>query len=190
VLLVDDHQPEPLDGCEHRGARADAHARLAYAQPPPLVVALAGRQSRVQNRHRVAEALHEAADHLRREHDLRHKHDRAAALLERDRRRTQVELGLPRAGYPMEQQPLRAPASQGAEQRRERIALLAGQRQRLAGARADRELGRAARHVARLESQQAMGGEPSQRRMATLERARNARPPRERAEDPLLQGGE
>jgi hypothetical protein len=41
VLLVDDDQPEVVERCEHGRARADADARLAAAQPPPLVVALA-----------------------------------------------------------------------------------------------------------------------------------------------------
>ena len=41
VLLVDDDQPEALDRGEDRRARADGDPRLARAQAPPLVVALA-----------------------------------------------------------------------------------------------------------------------------------------------------
>ena len=51
MLLVDHDQPEVVERREHGRARADAHARLAAAQPPPLVVALALRQPRVQHRH-------------------------------------------------------------------------------------------------------------------------------------------
>jgi hypothetical protein len=42
VLLVDDDQPSPRMRREDGRARADADARLARAQPRPLVVALAG----------------------------------------------------------------------------------------------------------------------------------------------------
>ena len=42
MLLVDDHQPDVVHRREDRRARADAHPRLARAQPCPLVVALAG----------------------------------------------------------------------------------------------------------------------------------------------------
>ena len=41
VLLVDDDQAEVGERGEDRRARADAHAGLAAAHPPPLVVALA-----------------------------------------------------------------------------------------------------------------------------------------------------
>ncbi len=103
VLLVDDDQPEPLDGREDRGARADGDPRLAAAQPPPLVVALALRQRGVQERDGVAEARGEARDGLRRERDLRHERDHALAALERRGRRAQVDLGLARAGDAVQQ---------------------------------------------------------------------------------------
>ena len=50
MLLVDDDQPEVAQRREDRRARADAHARLAAAQPLPLVVALAQPELRVQHR--------------------------------------------------------------------------------------------------------------------------------------------
>ena len=81
MLLVDDDQPEVGDGREHRRARADRDARLARAQPPPLVVALALAERRVQQRDGVAEARLEARDGLRRERDLGHEHDHALAAL-------------------------------------------------------------------------------------------------------------
>jgi hypothetical protein len=45
VLLVDHDQAQVADGGKHRGPRADADARLAAPHPPPLVVALAGREA-------------------------------------------------------------------------------------------------------------------------------------------------
>ena len=98
VLLVDHHEPEPLDGREHRRARPDRDPRLAGAQPPPLVVALALAERGVQQRDGVAEARLEAPDRLRGQRDLRHEHDHALPALERPRRGAQVDLGLARAG--------------------------------------------------------------------------------------------
>ena len=77
---------------EHGRARADADARLAAAQPRPLVVALAVGELRVQDGDGVAEALHEPRDDLRRQRDLGHEHDHVAA-----RRRASRP---PRAGRP------------------------------------------------------------------------------------------
>ena len=103
VLLVDDDQAEVADRGEDGRARADADARLAAAQPPPLVVALAGREGRVEDREAVAEAGAEAGDGLRGEADLGDEDDRAAAALQRRLDRGQVDLGLARAGDAVEQ---------------------------------------------------------------------------------------
>ena len=103
MLLVDDDQPEPLDRGEDGRARADGDPRLAGAQPPPLVVALALAQRRVQQRDRVPEARREARDGLRRQRDLRDERDHALATLQRRRRRAQVDLGLARAGDAVQQ---------------------------------------------------------------------------------------
>ena len=91
-------RPRPLDRREDRRARADRDPRLARAQPPPLVVALALAERGVQQRDGVAEARLEAPDRLRRQRDLRHEHDHALPALERPRRGAQVDLGLARAG--------------------------------------------------------------------------------------------
>ena len=103
MLLVDHHQPEVGDGGEHGRARPDGDPRLAGAQPPPLVVALAFAERGVQQRHGVAEARLEARDGLRRERDLRHEHDHAAPALERVRAGAQVDLGLAGAGDAVQQ---------------------------------------------------------------------------------------
>ena len=105
VLLVDHDQAEPRHRREDGRARADDDPRLAGAQPPPLVVALAVRERGVQQRDRVAEARLEAGDGLRRQRDLRDEHDHALAVGERLRGRAQVDLGLARAGDAV-QQPL------------------------------------------------------------------------------------
>ncbi len=119
MLLVDDDQPEVLDRGEHGRARPHAHPRLALAQPPPLGVALAGRQPRVQHGDGVAEAFDEAPDDLRGERDLGHEHDRAAPLLQRGGGGAQVDLGLARPGHAVQQPLLGAPRAQRRDQRRE-----------------------------------------------------------------------
>ena len=103
VLLVDDDQPEVGDRREDGGARADGDPRLAGAQAPPLVVALALAERGVQQRDGVAEARLEAPDGLRRERDLRHEHDHALAALQRRGGGAQVDLGLARAGHAVQQ---------------------------------------------------------------------------------------
>ena len=106
MLLVDDDQPEPLDRGEHGRARADADPRLAAAQAHPLVVALARREPRMRHGDGVAEALDEARHRLRRQPDLGHEHDHAAALRERGLGGAQVDLGLAGAGDAVQEQRL------------------------------------------------------------------------------------
>ena len=104
VLLVDHDQAEVADRREDGGARSDADARLAAAQAPPLVVALARREGRVQNREAIAEPGAEARHRLRGEADLGDEDDRAPAPGERGLDRGQVDLGLARAGDAVEEQ--------------------------------------------------------------------------------------
>ena len=85
--------------------------RLATAHAPPLVVALACGEPRVDHRHGVAEALDEAAGGLRRQRDLGHEHDRRAAARERHLDGPEVDLGLAAAGDAVEQQRLPAAAA-------------------------------------------------------------------------------
>ena len=98
VLLVDHDQADVRQRREHGRARAHAHASLAAAKPDPLVVALAGPELRVQHGHLVAEALLEAPGCLRRERDLRHENDCAAARREGGLAGADVDLGLAAAG--------------------------------------------------------------------------------------------
>ena len=84
MLLVDDDQRRGRSSGANTAERGPTQIRASpRAQPPPLVVALAGAELRVQHRDRVAEALDEARDDLRRQRDLGHEHDhrrRSSAL--------------------------------------------------------------------------------------------------------------
>ena len=104
VLLVDDEQAEVGERREDRRAGADADARLAAAQPAPLVVALAVGEGRVQDRDAVAEPGPEAGHGLRREADLGDEDDRRPAPGQHRLDRGQVDLGLARAGDPVQEQ--------------------------------------------------------------------------------------
>ena len=143
MLLVDYDQPKALDRREHSRARADAHARLAGAQAPPFLVALAGTQPRVQHGHRLAKTLLEAADDLRRERDLGHEHDRSAILCEGGRGGAQVDLGLARAGHPVQQAPVEAALEQRAAQRLQHALLRVRQLRRPRTAATDRQMAHA-----------------------------------------------
>ena len=120
VLLVDHDQAEVADRGEDGRARADADARLAAAQAPPLVVALAGGEGRVEDREAVAEPGPEARHRLRREADLGDEDDRAAAARQRRLDRGQVDLGLARAGDAVQQLLARARRPRRRARRRSR----------------------------------------------------------------------
>ena len=72
--------------------------RLARDDPLALVPPLGLREAGVEKRDAVAEARAEAAERLRRERDLRHEDDRAAARGERGLAGADVDLGLAAAG--------------------------------------------------------------------------------------------
>ena len=119
MLLVDDDQPDVGHRREDRRARADADPRLAArAAAPTRRGARPGESARVQDGDRVAEALDEARDDLRRQRDLGHEHDDAAAGRERRRRGLQVDLGLPRAGDAVQEQPRRRAPRPGSRRAR------------------------------------------------------------------------
>ena len=104
VLLVDDHEAEVAHRREDRRARADDDSRLAARDPIALVAPLGLPERRVEDRDRVPEALPEPAHRLRRERDLRHEHDRAAAARERRVAGLEVHLRLAAPGRPDEQE--------------------------------------------------------------------------------------
>ena len=104
MLLVDADQPEAVDGREHRRACPDDDACLAARDALALVAALGVGQPRVEDRDAVAEPCGEATGRLRRQRDLRHEHDRAEPTFEGSRARAEVDLGLPAARRPREQE--------------------------------------------------------------------------------------
>ena len=162
LLLVDDHEPRPLQRCEKRGARADDDVGHPVEDAAPFVIAFAGRERGVQKRDAFAEARHEPRDDLRRERDLRHEDDDAVAHRERARRGTQVDLGLPARRDTVKQE-RRARAETG-DDRPERVGLSRG-RGRVAHrvVLAERELARDAAHAARAFEHQTAFGERARR---------------------------
>ena len=129
MLLVDHDQPDVVERREHRRSRPDAHARLAAAQPQPLVAALAPTEAGVEHRDDVAEPGLEPSHGLRRERDLGHQDDRGPPGRERGLDRLEVHLGLARAGHAVEQEPPPGAliAAQSGQDRVQRVALLARQ---------------------------------------------------------------
>ena len=164
MLLVDDDQPESAQRREDGRARADADPRLARPQPRPLVVALAGRELRVQDGDGVAEARDEARHDLRRQRDLGDEHDHPAAARERRRGGPQVDLGLARAGDAVQQQPL---ARRRGHDRAQRRGLVGGE---LAAARARRRRRRARARGARRAARCSTSPRASSRRSAARSR--------------------
>src|SRR6185437_7460502 len=107
---------------------------LADAQATPLLAALGDRQARVQDRDRLAEALDEAPDDLRRECDLRNEHDRTTSTLQGLGCDPQVDLCLARPRDAREQPRLRSPTRKCLAELAKGVALLCSQRRWLAGA--------------------------------------------------------
>ena len=159
MLLVDHDQAEPPHRGEDGRARTDAHPRLPRPQPRPLVVALAGRELRMQDGDRVAEARDEARHDLRGQRDLGDEHDHSAAVREGLLGGPQVDLRLARAGDAVQQHPL---ARRGGHDRAQRRGLVGGQlRLRARGADGDVQ-GRPA-HDARRDAREAARLQPAQR---------------------------
>ena len=104
VLLVDDHETEIPNRSEDRRPCPHDDPRLATRDAVALVTPLGLPERRVENRDRVAEALAEPADRLRRERDLGHEHDRAEPARECRLARLEVDLRLAAPGRPDEQE--------------------------------------------------------------------------------------
>src|ERR687890_1712888 len=93
-----------MDRGDDGGAGADADTRLTAAQAPPLVVALAGGEGRVEHGEAVAEPGAEAGDGLRCQPDLGDEDDRSPAALQCRLDGGQVDLGLARSGDAVEEE--------------------------------------------------------------------------------------
>ncbi len=96
-------RPSGSNRRKNRRARADDDARAALADLVPFVVAFTGGQVAVQHSDEClefagAEPRFESFDGLRRERNLRHKHNRSLALFERVCDGLQVNFGFARTG--------------------------------------------------------------------------------------------
>ncbi|MNM95964.1 hypothetical protein D3C81_1084270 [compost metagenome] len=111
VFFVDDDQAGLRQRREDRRARADDHPCFATRCGCPHPRAFVVVQARMQRMHRDAQAAAEAGQHLRRQPDLRHQHQRLAALLQALADRLQIHLGLAAAGDTVEQEGLEAVAA-------------------------------------------------------------------------------
>ena len=103
MLLVDADHAERRERREHGRAGADDDGRLAGNDPFALVPPFGVGETRVEQRHPVAEAGAEAAERLRRQRDLRHEDDRASGAGESGLTRPDVHLGLAAPGRAGEQ---------------------------------------------------------------------------------------
>ena len=89
---------------KHRAARADHHPRLAEADAPPFVEALARRLSReCSTAASSPKRAVQPGDHLGRERDFGNQHDGALARLQRPADQADVDLGLAAAGHAVQQ---------------------------------------------------------------------------------------
>ena len=104
VLLVDDDEAEPRKRSEDRRACADDHRRIAVADASPLVPALAGPETAVQDGHGIAEAGAHAIDQLMRERDLGHEEQDAPPRGQRPFGGGEEDLGLAAPGDPVQEE--------------------------------------------------------------------------------------
>ncbi len=180
-------RPRSRQRREHRRARADAHPRLAAAQPLPLVVALTDAQRRVQDRDDIAEAGLKAPQDLGGERNLGHEHDGRAPGLQGRGDRLEVDLGLARAGDAVQQE---AGVGAGGLLGRARPGpvqcglLVVGERRRGGAGRTDRMTGRAARALAQSRARPAPRAS-RRRRLPVPSSAATAGPARARRPEQL-----
>ncbi len=142
MFLVDHDQAEPGQRRKHRRARSEHRTRLPGARTAPRRQALGIAQSGVQHGDVDVQAFAKPLHQLRRQPDLGHQHQDAAAASQRARRALQVDLGLATAGRAL-QHPGRVLAGRGLDLRHGRT-LRAGQCRRVGcGTRARNRLRRA-----------------------------------------------
>ena len=127
VLLVHDDQAEARHRGEDGAARAEHHVGLALAHAPVLDGPLGRGERRVPDRDAGPEAGAQAPEQLGRQGDLGHQHDAPAAPRPRRLDRVEVDLGLARAGHPVQQVARRRPPSIAASIARSAACLVVGQ---------------------------------------------------------------
>ena len=109
VRLVDDDQPQVGEVEEQRRPGPDDDPRLAARRRPPRPAALAPAHLAVPWHRRDAEARGEAVQPRRGQRDLGNEHQRLAPGPERGGDAFEIDLGLARPGYPVEDEGGEAP---------------------------------------------------------------------------------
>ncbi len=151
VLLVDHHDAQVLHRGEDGAADPHADAGLSPPQPQPLAVPLPVGEAAVEERHLVAEAGAKAPGQLGGERDLGHEDQRSPPGGAGQRDGLEVDLGLARAGDPVEQEGAEGPGRAG--DAGEGPGLVAGEGEGILGG--GQERAPTGRHRDRLQ-----GGEP------------------------------
>ena len=103
MLLIDDDEAKVGERQEQSRARADNDGGLAACDRRPDAFAVALREAGVPFGRSCAETRGEAVEKLRGQRDLRQQHQRLALLPKRFGDRLEIDLGLARAGHPLEQ---------------------------------------------------------------------------------------
>ena len=83
LLLIEDKQTGILKRCEDRRACADHDTRLAARNAPPLVIAFAHTQTRMEHSNGFSKVRGHFMQQLWRERNLRHEQHGGAALIQR-----------------------------------------------------------------------------------------------------------
>ncbi len=109
MLLVHDHEAERRHRRRDGRSRADHDRRAAGGGGAPGLEARAVGERGVQCDHRRRETCAKARDELRRQRDLGHEHERAAARLEHALDEPQVHLRLAAAGNAVQEESLKLP---------------------------------------------------------------------------------
>ena len=104
MLLVDHHDPQPLDRRPHRAARPHHDPGAAVAHAVPLGDALGIGEPRMKHRHVIAKSSPEPPRELRGERDLRDQGEGAEAAGPRMRDRLQVHPRLSASGHSVQQE--------------------------------------------------------------------------------------
>ena len=124
MLLVEDDEPEALQGGEEGAAGANHHVVDAVAEGPPGTAVLGGGEAAVEHRHPAGEACLEPLNCLGREGYLRDKDDSPPALLQAPGQGLQVDLGLAAAGNALQKEGGPCFGGQGGMQLLQRVGLM------------------------------------------------------------------
>ena len=141
VLLVDDDKAQVAERAKERRTGADDNTGGTAGDHVPLVQALTGRKTRMEDRDRLAKARAEAADSLSRQRDLGHEHAGRTAGREHALDSGEVNLGFTGSGDAIDKDHVAVGVKAGALNLRECLLLAVCKRDRcLAACRGQRGL--------------------------------------------------